>query len=225
MLERLKRLDNGLARGEAAVAALVLLAMIVVAASQALLRNLTNVHLGWANEMLAHMEGADSFLQKGTLWLAFLGASLATHDDRHIAIDVIPRISPPRVRLAMRSIVGLVAGTVSFYLGRVFWLTVLNNGKDRPFEYEVLGSHGAHHICEAAASTLAREHLARPDLFCGIRWVLDNLGAHVETPGAAAQLIVPVMFLAISIRLLAKGVGAAVDLAKGRIDEGARGGS
>ena len=45
--------------------------MIVVAATQAALRNLTNLDLDWANLALEHMEWADSFLQKGTLWLAF----------------------------------------------------------------------------------------------------------------------------------------------------------
>lgn len=193
--------------------------MIVVAAAQALLRNLTNLELGWANELLAQMAGADSFLQKGTLWLAFLGASLATHEDRHIAIDILPRIAPPKVRAIMQGSVALIAGVVSFFLARVFWLSVLNNAMDRPFEYEVLDAGEAVHICNAPASVLADAGIDPPSFFCGIRWVLSQLGPTIETPGAAAQLIVPVMFLAISLRLLIKGAGWFTALAKGEMED------
>ena len=51
-------------------------------------RNLTRFDIAWANEMLTEMEWADSLLRKGTLWLAFLGASLATHTPKHINIDI-----------------------------------------------------------------------------------------------------------------------------------------
>jgi TRAP-type C4-dicarboxylate transport system permease small subunit len=200
------------------MAAIALLVMIVVAASQALLRNLTNLDVGWANVLLTEMEGADSFLQKGTLWLAFLGASLATHEDRHIAIDILPRIAPPRVRAVMRGTVGFIAGTVSFFLGLVFWEAVLNNAQDRPFEYEVLADGQPLHLCDAPAQALVDAGLDSPGLFCAIRSLLGTLGAPVETPGAAAQLIVPVMFLAIALRLLIKGVGAFAALARGEAD-------
>jgi TRAP-type C4-dicarboxylate transport system permease small subunit len=200
------------------MAAIALLVMIVVAASQALLRNLTNLDVGWANVLLTEMEGVDSFLQKGTLWLAFLGASLATHEDRHIAIDILPRIAPPRVRAVMRGTVGFIAGTVSFFLGLVFWDAVLNNAQDRPFEYEVLADGQAMHLCDAPAQALMDAGLDSPSLFCAVRSLLGTLGAPVETPGAAAQLIVPVMFLAIALRLLIKGVGSFAALARGEAD-------
>ena len=51
--------------------------MILVAALQALFRNLTNVGFEWANVALSSLDWADFVIQKGTLWLAFLGASLA----------------------------------------------------------------------------------------------------------------------------------------------------
>ncbi|MBW2630144.1 MAG: hypothetical protein JRE45_21410, partial [Deltaproteobacteria bacterium] len=74
-MKYIRNFDRGLARGEALVAASVLLLMIGVASAQAALRNLTNLDFDWANLVLEHMEWADSFLQKGTLWLAFFGAS------------------------------------------------------------------------------------------------------------------------------------------------------
>ena len=57
-MKTLRRLDRGLARGEAGLAAMVLLVMILVAAGQALLRNLTNLDFAFANQALEHMEWA-----------------------------------------------------------------------------------------------------------------------------------------------------------------------
>lgn len=221
----LKRLDDGLARGEAAIAAVVLLAMILVAALQALLRNLTNFDLAWANAALEQMSSADSFLQKCTLWLAFLGASLATHDERHIAIDVLQKVVPPRMRHLMRALVALFAAVTSFYLARVFWLAVLNNAVDRPLEYEVLVASGAAHVCDAGAAALSDAGLDRPGLFCGVRWILGKVGAPVETPGAASQLIVPAMFLVIAVRLVGKAIGAFMTTAQSHGGAGAGAGT
>ncbi|MGB8332510.1 MAG: TRAP transporter small permease subunit, partial [Polyangiales bacterium] len=201
----------GLARGEAAIAATVLLLMIGVAATQAALRNLTNLDFDWANLALERMEWADSFLQKGTLWLAFFGASLSTFDEKHIAIDVLPRLSPPRVKQLLRAIVCVFAGVTCFYLGRVFWLSVLNNAREIPLEYSVLGvSDEMIHICEAPAAVLSQAGLSRPDLFCAVRRALELFGAPMSTPDVALQLIVPAMFIFMAVRFLSRAVAASV---------------
>jgi len=207
----IRRIDIGVARGEAAVAATVLLLMILVAALQAALRNLTNLDVTWANLALEHMAWADSFLQKGTLWLAFFGASLSTFDEKHIAIDVVPRLSPPRAKQLFRAIVCAFSAVTCFYLGRVFWLSVLNNAKEIPLEFSVLGpSDEMIHICEASASVLADTGLARPDIFCAIRSALEVFGAKMSTPDVALQLIVPAMFIFMSVRFLMRALAASV---------------
>lgn len=208
-MKRLRRLDRGLARGEAALAAAVLLVMILVAATQAALRNLTNVDVEWANLALEHLEWADSFLQKGTLWLAFLGASLSTYDEKHIAIDVIPRLSKPRLRQLFRSIVSIFASVTCFYLSRVFWLSVLNNAKELPLEYSVLGEYDEMiHVCEAGGQVLRDAGLGRPEVFCRIRDGLEIFDATMSTPDVALQLIVPAMFMFMAIRFGARAVAA-----------------
>ena len=210
-MKRIRRIDRGLARGEAAIAATVLLIMIAVAASQAALRNLTNLDFDWANLALEHMEWADSFLQKGTLWLAFFGASLSTYDEKHIAIDVLPRIAPPRSKQLLRAIVCVFSGVTCFYLGRVFWLSVLNNAKEIPLEYSVLGpSDEMIHICEAPLEVLADAGLSRPDLFCGLRSGLEVFGAQMSTPDVALQLIVPSMFIFMAVRFIMRAAAASV---------------
>jgi TRAP-type C4-dicarboxylate transport system permease small subunit len=205
----IRRIDRHLARGEAAIAAAVLLIMIAVAATQAALRNLTNLDFDWANLVLERMDWADSFLQKGTLWLAFFGASLSTYDEKHIAIDVLPRIAPPRGKQFLRAIVCIFSAVTCFYLGRVFWLSVLNNAREIPLEYSVLGiSDEMIHICEAPIQILADTGLSRPSVFCAIRSVLEVFGAQMSTPDVALQLIVPAMFIWMAIRFLSRAIAA-----------------
>ena len=208
-MKYIRRFDRGIARGEALVAAAVLLLMIGVAATQAALRNLTNLDFEWANLVLEHMDWADSFLQKGTLWLAFFGASLSTFDEKHIAIDVIPRLSPPRGKQFLRAIVCYFSAVVCFYLGRVFWLSVLNNALEIPLEYSVLGpSDDMIHICEAPLKLLADTGLERPDIFCGLRSALEVFSIEMSTPDVIMQLIVPAMFIFMSIRFLSRAAAA-----------------
>lgn len=215
-MNTIRRIDRKLARGEAAIAAAVLLIMIAVAATQAALRNLTNLDFDWANLVLERMEWADSFLQKGTLWLAFFGASLSTYDEKHIAIDVIPRLAPPRGKQVIRAIVCIFSSVTCFYLGRVFWLSVLNNAQEIPLEYSVLGpSDEMIHICEASAQILADASLSRPSIFCAIRSGLEVFGATMSTPDVALQLIVPAMFIFMSIRFLSRALAASVAFIKG----------
>ena len=208
-MNRIRRLDRGLARGEAAIAATVLLLMIGVAATQAALRNLTNLDFTWANLALERMEWADSFLQKGTLWLAFFGASLSTFDEKHIAIDVLPRLSPPRLKQLLRAIVCVFCAVTCFYLGRVFWLSVLNNAREIPLEYSVLGATDQMvHICSAPLDLLADTGLSKPPIFCAVRSMLELFGIRMSTPDVVLQLIVPAMFMFMAVRFLSRAVAA-----------------
>jgi TRAP-type C4-dicarboxylate transport system permease small subunit len=205
-VSKLKRLDEAWANFEAAVAVGMLLLMLVMAFAQALLRNLTQLGASWANAALEELGFADFILSKGTLWLAFLGASLAVRGDKHIAIDIVPRLVSPKARVIMRGLVGFISCAISLALARAFWAAVIVNGQERPPEFELLTSQGAVHICDASSAQLLELSATRPWFFCSIRAVLHALGALVDTPGAAFQLIVPVMLVVMSIRMFAQGV-------------------
>lgn len=215
----LKKLDDGLARGEGAIAAFILVLMIVLAATQALLYNLaTRAEIELAQQALLHLEWIDDFLQKGTLWLAFLGASLATHADQHIGIDVLHRVFGGRVRHAMKMIVTLASATTCFFLARVFFTTALG-AQERPLDYELLGDEGPIHICDGTAQLISDAQMSRPEVFCTVRDFLSNVGAPVETPVGALQLIVPTMFLFMAVRFLARFFIVTKHLIEGDVDE------
>ena len=128
MKEKLAKFDKGFARGEAALAVIVLLSLVLVAAVQALLRNLADAEVAWATSALADVGWVDAFMQRATLWLAMLGASLATHYDKHIGIDILARIAKPKARALMRGTVALFAMVVLGLLvwsGLLFWALVV----------------------------------------------------------------------------------------------------
>lgn len=217
-MKLLKRFDDGLARGEALIATAFLVSMITAGVAQALMRHFaTDWEATWANSGLSALEWVDPFLQKGTLWLAFLGASLATRDNRHIAIDLAGRLAPPKVRLAMHAIVGFGSAVVSFYLARAFWAAVLVNADERPASYEVYGDAGSINICDATAAQIP-QGMEAPGIFCVVRDALAAINVPVETPNAALQLIVPAMLIVISVRLFANAIGALLKIKHAKND-------
>lgn len=84
------------------VLATVLLGMIALVFSQVVLRGLFNSGISWADVVGRHM----------VLWIAFLGAMLATRSRQHISIDLASRLIPRRARNALRFILDIVACVV-----------------------------------------------------------------------------------------------------------------
>jgi TRAP-type C4-dicarboxylate transport system permease small subunit len=82
LLARLSGVLLGLERG---VLVLLFSLMIVLAFAQVVLRNFFSVGLIWA----------DPLLRNSVLWLGFIGASLATQQDKHIRIDLVGRFLKP----------------------------------------------------------------------------------------------------------------------------------
>jgi TRAP-type C4-dicarboxylate transport system permease small subunit len=208
MIDFLRRVDRGWARGESWLTVAVLIMMVLVAGFQAGIRNLTRFDVQWANDLLTNMEWADSFLRKGTLWLAFLGASLATQKHKHIAIDVLLRIAPPKGKYWMLAIGGILAGMITLGLGYSFSKAVVLNLTERPVEYEMLGVNGPMHVCDATPEEMKQlEDFSKPAIFCVFRSAFAAVGIPAETPGAAFQIIVPIMFFVIGLRMIGYGFG------------------
>ena len=208
MLDRIRRIDAGWARFEGWLTVIVLILMVLVAGFAAGVRNLTRFDVGWANALLNDMDWADSLLRKGTMWLAFLGASLASYHGKHINIDMLLRIAPPRLRFSMMAFSNLVAGILTAGLVVCFSAAVYLNLTERPVEYELLGANGdSKHVCDATAQELKDvPDIERPAIFCAARSMLSVIAIPAETPGAAFQLIVPLMLVVVGLRLLGTGI-------------------
>lgn len=96
---------------EDSVLVTLLAVMVVLAATQIVLRNLFNAGLLWA----------DPALRLLVLWVGMLGAVAATRDDRQITVDAVSRFLPPRLRNAARVLTDLFAVAVS---GTLTWHAV-----------------------------------------------------------------------------------------------------
>jgi C4-dicarboxylate transporter DctQ subunit len=112
------RVDRLLAAVEQAVAVVMLLGLLGLGLLQVLLRNLFAGGLFWADGVLRHM----------VLWLGFLGASLATREQRHLSIDALPRMLPDRARAWTALLTNLTAVVVCALLTKAAWRFVQFEG-------------------------------------------------------------------------------------------------
>jgi TRAP-type C4-dicarboxylate transport system permease small subunit len=89
---------------------LVLLVVLLAACSlaQIVLREFFSSGILWG----------DTFLRHGVLWLSFLGAARATSENRHITIDLLPRLFRRRGRFALAVLSSLFSFVVCVVL---FW--------------------------------------------------------------------------------------------------------
>ncbi len=81
----MSRLLKALRRIEDTILVLLLTAMIGLAGSQILLRNLFDSSIAWGDPVLRVL----------VLWVGMLGAMIASQQDKHIRIDLLSRYLPP----------------------------------------------------------------------------------------------------------------------------------
>ena len=93
-----------LAKVEEIVLFVLMMALLFMAVGQVIQRNITNSAPMWVDLALRHM----------TFAIGLLGASLATHADKQIHIDIIARLLAERGRLITRLVVGVA--TIGFCL-------------------------------------------------------------------------------------------------------------
>jgi TRAP-type C4-dicarboxylate transport system permease small subunit len=105
----LKRIDDGLARLESGLIILFLWLMVLFTFLQVVLRSLyTHGNVSWANTLLGTLDWTDPFVRLLVLWLTFLGASLLTREKRHIKIDFLTPLLPPRWRFLREAVLSAV---------------------------------------------------------------------------------------------------------------------
>jgi TRAP-type C4-dicarboxylate transport system permease small subunit len=117
----LKSIDRALTKFEGYVLITFLFVMVVMAFLQVVLRNLFSSGILWADILLRHL----------LLWLGFLGAAIATSENRHINIDALRRFLSPRLRSATEVLTDLFAAVICFLLARASWTFVQGEIADR----------------------------------------------------------------------------------------------
>jgi len=90
---------------------LLLGVMVVLAFAQVILRNFFDSGLLWGDPFLRHL----------VLWIGFLGASLATQQEKHINIDLLTRFASPKIVNIFHIATNLFAALVCYYLMSAGW--------------------------------------------------------------------------------------------------------
>ncbi len=98
----LHRIDRAIAQAEKLIVVVLLSLMILVAFAQIVLRNFWATGFSWG----------DPFVRYMVLWVGFIGAALATHQGKHIKIDVLSNWLPPRANLALQSLLNLISAGI-----------------------------------------------------------------------------------------------------------------
>ncbi len=80
--------------------------MLVLGAAQILFRNVISIGLVWIDPLLNHL----------VLWVALLGASIATRENRHIVIEILPERLSPVARRSIKGGLHLFSALVCFSL-------------------------------------------------------------------------------------------------------------
>ncbi len=119
----LQRLSGYFRKAEELSLALLLGVMILLSSTQILLRNFLDSGIAWADPLLRLL----------VLWVGMLGAMLATHDDKHIRIDLITRFIPPRYHRLSDFLTALVSSLVcallAFHSARFVYSEWLDGGE------------------------------------------------------------------------------------------------
>lgn len=108
------RLDRLLAGLERAAVVVLLCSLLLLGLLQIILRNVLAGGLFWADEVVRHL----------VLWLGFLGASLATHEQCHLRMDVLARWMPESGQPWLALLINVFAVSGCAVLAQAAWIFV-----------------------------------------------------------------------------------------------------
>lgn len=90
---------------------IIVLIMVVLSFLQVILRNVFDEGILWGDIFLRHL----------VLWVGFIGASLATKENKHINIDVLSRLVKGKVRMLTDITTQFFAAFICIILIRASW--------------------------------------------------------------------------------------------------------
>ena len=110
----LEKINAWIEQTETALLVLVLGFMVVFAFLQVVLRNIFDEGILWGDILLRHL----------VLWVGFIGASLATREQKHINIDLFSRWLPEKGKNITRFITNLFSLFICYLLTDASWTFV-----------------------------------------------------------------------------------------------------
>lgn len=114
-MKLLRLLDRFFYRVEYGLLVAVLGSMVLLAFMQVVLRNFFGTGVVWADTVVRHL----------VLFCGFVGAALATREERHISIDALTRFLSARRRSIALIFTSTFAAIVCYYLATAAWSYVL----------------------------------------------------------------------------------------------------
>jgi TRAP-type C4-dicarboxylate transport system permease small subunit len=112
----LEALNTWIARFETVLIVIILTVMVMLSFLQVLLRNFFDEGLLWGDILLRHL----------VLWVGFLGASLATRDEKHISIDLFGRLLKKRGKNVANLVTNLFSVFIGYLLTDASWYFVMD---------------------------------------------------------------------------------------------------
>jgi len=107
-MKLLRALEDLFVRLETALIILFLSVMIVLSFLQVILRNFFSFGFLWADPLLRYL----------VVWVGFLGAVVATKEEKHLGIDFLTRMLSPRALHIVKIVIDGFATVVAFLLTR-----------------------------------------------------------------------------------------------------------
>lgn len=160
-MKTINRIDTWIARIEDWFLVSLVIFMVSLAFLQVVLRNFFDLGIIWGDILLRHI----------VLWVGFIGASLATKNNKHINIDVFKRLHKGWSKKIINLIINLVAAFVSGYLAVAAYRFVLD---EKEFESVIFND-----IPAWPFQTIIPIGFA----LMGIRFIISGLNALAEKEG------------------------------------------
>jgi len=110
------KINEYIARLEGWLLILITITMVLLSFTQVILRNLFDQGILWGDIFLRHL----------VLWVGFIGASLATKENKHINIDLFGRLMKGKYQSFIHTITNIFASFISFYLSQAAWRFVMD---------------------------------------------------------------------------------------------------
>lgn len=120
-MRTIQKLNSFVAQLESWIMVFIVLVMVVLSFAQVVLRNVFDHGILWGDIFLRHL----------VLWVGFIGASLATRDEKHINIDVFSRLMKGKSKYFSQFAINVFAAFVSYLLMKAGWAFVM---EEREFE-------------------------------------------------------------------------------------------